>query len=239
MRITYHLGEVKDDIKALKKYYNKGLTEFAEWVGMLGPDVVIAHGVWMNDEDIKRLAKTGTHISHNPSSNLKLASGFAPIPEMLDAGVNVALGCDGGPSNNSYDIIREMKLAAIIHKARLLNPEVMPAETVIEMATINGAKAMGLENEVGSLEVGKKADIIIIDTNSPHMTPSTNPVSNLVYAAHGYDVETVIIDGEIIVENRKVLTMDETRILKDAIKHAEKVYDRAKITINPRWPVIS
>jgi len=239
MRITYHLGEVKDDIKALKKYYNKGLTEFAEWVGMLGPDVVIAHGVWMNDEDIKRLAKTGTHISHNPSSNLKLASGFAPIPEMLDAGVNVALGCDGGPSNNSYDMIREMKLAAIIHKARLLNPEVMPAETVIEMATINGAKAMGLENEVGSLEVGKKADIIIIDTNSPHMTPSTNPVSNLVYAAHGYDVETVIIDGEIIVENRKVLTMDETRILKDAIKHAEKVYDRAKITINPRWPVIS
>lgn len=238
MRITYHLGEVQDDVKYLKDTFNMGLTEFAEWVGMLGPDVVIAHAVWMNSEDIERLAKTRTHVSHNPSSNLKLASGFAPIPEMIDANVNVGLGCDGGPSNNSYDMIREMKIAAIVHKARVLNPKIMPAETLIEMATINGAKALGLEKEIGSIEVGKKADIILIDMKSPHMTPHTNPVSNLVYAAHGYDVDTVIIDGKVIVENKKILTMDEDRILRDAHKRAAEVYDRAGIEIKPRWNVL-
>lgn len=237
MRITYHLGEVVDDVRYLKKTFNMGLTEFAEWVGMLGPDVVIAHAVWMKDEDIKKLAETETHVSHNPSSNLKLASGMAPIPEMLNAGVNVGLGCDGGPSNNSYDMIREMKLAAIIHKVRIMDPKVMPAETVIEMATINGAKAMGLENEIGSIEVGKKADIILIDMHAPHLTPYTNPVSNLVYAAHGYDVDTVIVDGKIIVENKKVLTLDEEDILKRAKIQAEKVYERAGIKISPRWNV--
>lgn len=237
MRITMHLGEVPDDEKYTRSTFNMGLTEFAEWVGMLGPDVVLAHGVWMKEDDIKRLAKTGTHISHNPSSNLKLASGYAPIPEMMKAGVNVSLGCDGGPSNNSYDLIREMKLAAIIHKARLLDPLVLPAETVIEMATINGAKAMGLENEIGSIEVGKKADIILIDMHKPHLTPYTNPVSNLVYAAHGNDVDTVIIDGKIIVENGKVLTMDEEDILERAKKRAEMVYERAGIKISPKWKV--
>ena len=237
MRITFHLGEVKDDVEYTKKNFNLLPVEFAKSVGMLGSDVVLAHGVWFSEKEIKLLAETGTHVSHNPSSNLKLASGYAPIPEMMKAGVNVSLGCDGGPSNNSYDLIREMKLAAIIHKARLLDPLILPAEEVIEMATINGAKAMGLENEIGSLEKGKKADIILVDMTAPHMTPPTNPVSNLVYAAHGYDVDTVIVDGKIVVRNKKVLTLDEEDIIKRARERALKVYERAGIKISPKWPV--
>ncbi|MCD6483547.1 MAG: amidohydrolase [Candidatus Odinarchaeota archaeon] len=237
MRITFHLGEVKADVEYTTKNFNLLPVEYAKSVGMLGPDVVLAHGVWFSEKEIKLLAETGTHVSHNPSSNLKLASGYAPIPEMLRAGVNVGLGCDGGPSNNSYDMIREMKLAAIIHKARLLDPLVLPAEEIIEMATINGAKAMGLEKEIGSIEKGKKADIILVDMNAPHMVPPTNPVSNLVYAAHGYDVDTVIIDGKVIVGNKKVLTMDEEDIKKRARERAVKVYERAGIKISPQWPV--
>jgi len=237
MRITFHLGEVKADVEYTTKNFNLLPVEYAKSVGMLGPDVVLAHGVWFSEKEIKLLAETGTHVSHNPSSNLKLASGYAPIPEMLRAGVNVGLGCDGGPSNNSYDMIREMKLAAIIHKARLLDPLVLPAEEIIEMATINGAKAMGLEKEIGSIEKGKKADIILVDMNAPHMVPPTNPVSNLVYAAHGYDVDTVIIDGKVIVRNKKVLTMDEEDIKKRARERAVKVYERAGIKISPQWPV--
>jgi cytosine/adenosine deaminase-related metal-dependent hydrolase len=156
---------------------------------------------------------------------------------MLAAGVNVALGCDGGPSNNDYDLIREMKLAAVIHKAIANDPLIMPAETVLEMATINGARALGLEQEIGSLEVGKKADFVLLDFNRLHTTPSPNPVSTLVYAATGGEVDTVVVDGQIVVEQGQLLTMDEEEIIEETRVHASALSRRAGIEIKPRWPV--
>ncbi len=238
MGITIHLAEVKADVEHIRQEYGLSPTEFAESVGLLGPNVLLIHAVWLDQDDIARLARTGTHVTHNPLSNCKLGSGIAPIPQMLAAGINVSLGCDGGPSNNAYDMIRDMRWASYIHKARALDPTVMPAEAALEMATINGAKAMGLADQIGSLEVGKKADFIVLDMDKPHLTPNPNPVSTVVYAATGADVDTVVIDGQVIMQGRKVLTMDEERILHEARERAQKVYERAGIEIKPRWPVI-
>jgi cytosine/adenosine deaminase-related metal-dependent hydrolase len=238
MGITVHLAEVREDVEYTQKEFGLRPVDFAEEVGLLGPNVVLAHAVWLTDEEIEKLAQTGTHVCHNPSSNMKLASGFAKVPEMLQAGVNVALGCDGGPSNNTYDMIREMRLASYIHKGRTLDPTVMPAERVLEMATINGAKALGMADEIGSLEVGKKADLVVLDLNKAHIVPSPDPVSAIVCTASGGDVDTVVIDGRVVVRGGEVLTMDEERVLDEARDRAQKVYQRAGIEIAPRWPLV-
>ncbi len=239
--LTVHLAEVKTDLEYIRREYDASPVEYMASLGVLdlGPKCVFAHGVWLTDNDIKLLAQTGATVSHNPSSNTKLASGFCRVPELLAAGCNVALGCDGGPSNNAYDLIREMKLAAVIHKATTLDPEVVDAETVLEMATLNGARAMGRLDEIGSLEVGKQADLVIIDTSSLHLTPfeSQNPVSALVYAAHGGDVESVMIGGRWVVWKRELQTLDEERLKADALRHAKAVYGRAGITLKSRWPM--
>jgi len=238
MGITMHLGEVQADVAFMRREFDMTLVEFCDHVGMLGPKTVLVHTVWLSPPEIARLAETRTSISHNPSSNTKLASGFAPIPEMLASGVNVTLGCDGGPSNNSYDLIREMKLAAVIHKGRTLDPLVVPAETVLEMATINGARALGLEDEIGSLEVGKKADFVVLNLDRPGLVPSPNPVSTLVYAAMGSDVETVVVDGRVVVEGGRLVTLDEEAVIAEARRCAVEVYARAGVSIAPRWPVM-
>ncbi len=238
MGITMHLAEVEADKTYLNETYGLTPVDFAESVGLLGPDVVLVHMVWLTQPELEKLARTGTHVSHNPSSNTKLASGVCKVPEMLATGVNVALGCDGGPSNNDYDLIREMKLAAILHKGVTLDPLTVPAETVLEMATINGAKAVGMADEIGSLEVGKKADLVVIDLDRLHTTPSMNPVSTLVYAATGGEVDAVMIDGKWIVRGQQLLTMDEERIKAEAREHATALYKRAGIELKPRWPVV-
>jgi cytosine/adenosine deaminase-related metal-dependent hydrolase len=238
MGMTMHLAEVEADRRYLAETYGMTPVDFAESVGLLGPDVVLVHMVWLTQPEIVKLAATRTSVSHNPSSNSKLASGVCRVPQMLAAGVNVCLGCDGGPSNNAYDLIHEMKIAAIIHKAVTLDPLVVPAETVLEMATINGARAIGMADEIGSLEVGKKADLVVIRVDEPHMVPGINPISNLVYAATGADVTTVIIDGKIVVQDGQLVTMDETAIIAEARKRARALYERAGINIQPRWPVV-
>jgi cytosine/adenosine deaminase-related metal-dependent hydrolase len=194
--------------------------------------------VWLDDADIAKLAETGTHVSHNPSSNSKLASGVCKVPQMLASGVNVALGCDGGPSNNDYDMVREMKLAAILHKAVTHDPLIVPAETVLEMATINGARALGLEQEIGSIEVGKKADLVAITLDRLHTTPSYNPVSTLVYAAMGGEVEMVMVDGKVVVKDGQLLTLNEREVMRDARKHADQLYQRAGVDTSPKWPLL-
>jgi cytosine/adenosine deaminase-related metal-dependent hydrolase len=238
MGITMHLAEVEADKIFLQEKYGLSPVLYAESVGLLGPKTVLVHMVWLTPEDIDKLAATRTSVSHNPSSNSKLASGVCKVPQMLASGVNVALGCDGGPSNNDYDMIREMKLAAIIHKAVTLDPLIVPAETVLEMATINGARALGLEQEIGSLEVGKKADLVVIDLNRLHTTPSLNPISTLVYAATGGEVDMVVVDGQIVVEQGQLLTMDEDEVMEQAWQHANALYQRAGIEIKPKWPVL-
>ncbi len=238
--ITMHLAEVPEDVEYMTKVFNKKPVEFAHWVGLTGPNVVLVHVVWASDEEIGLLAKTGTHVSHNPSSNSKLGSGIARVADMLKAGVNVTLGCDGGPSNDNYDLIEEMKIAALLQPAVKRDAEVIRAEDVIEMATIRGARALGLENEIGSIEVGKKADIIVINYWDPKLMPMNDPISHIVYAAHGDDVTDVIIDGKIIMRNRKVLTMDEEKVLEDVQKHARELFERAGVCVEPniKWPIV-
>ncbi len=238
MGITMHLAEVEADKIFLEEKYGLSPVLYAESVGLLGPKTVLVHMVWLTQEDIDKLAETRTNVSHNPSSNSKLASGVCKVPQMLARGVNVALGCDGGPSNNDYDMIREMKLAAIIHKAVTNNPLIVPAETVLEMATINGARALGLEHEIGSLEVGKKADLVVIDLNRLHTTPSMNHVSTLVYAATGGEVDMVVVDGQVVVEQGELMTLDEEEVMEEARRHAQALYRRASIEIKPKWPVL-
>ncbi len=235
--VTMHLSEVQEDVRYAKKEFGMMPAEFMNKVGLVGRNVVFAHGVWLTEKEWQILADKGGSVAHCPSSNMKLASGIPKVPEMLQAGVNVGLGCDGGPSNNCYDLVREMKTASLLQKARLLDPLAMRAETVLEMATINGAKALGLEKDLGSIEVGKKADVILITLKKPHLTPAFSPVSNLVYAAEGPDVETVLIDGEVIMENRTVKTLKEEEIVKEAGIRGEKLLERAGLGITPKWTI--
>jgi len=229
--VTMHLNEVQEDARYAKKEFGKLPAEFMDEVGLIGPNVVFAHGVWLTEPEWAILARKHANVAHCPSSNMKLSSGIASVPEMMRAGVNVGLGCDGGPSNNCYDMIREMKTASLLHKVRTLDPLTMKAGTVLEMATIGGARALGLEQQIGSIEVGKKADLILVNLRSAHLTPTFNPVSSIVYAAEGSDVETVIIDGRIIMENKVVKTLDEERVIRVASDRASKLLNRAGVTI--------
>ena len=229
--VTIHLSEVQEDVRYAKKEYGKMPAEFMDQVGLVGPKVVYAHGVWLTEPEWHIMATKGASVAHCPSSNMKLSSGTASVPEMLKAGVNVGLGCDGGPSNNCYDMIREMKTAALLHKVRTMDPLTMNAESVLEMATIKGARALGLENQIGSLEVGKRADLIVLNMQKPHLTPTFNAVSNIVYAAEGSDVETTIIDGKVIMQNRVVKTLDEESVLRTANERAFKVIKRAGLPV--------
>lgn len=237
MGVTIHLAEVKEDVEYIRNSFDMTPIEYCESVNMVGPRVLLIHCVQLGSDDIKRLAKTGTHVTHNPVCNAKLASGIAPIAEMVDMGVNVSLGTDGGPSNNSYDMINDMRWASYLQKVKIGDPTAMPVESVFELATINGAKAMGLEDQIGSIEVGKQADFVALNMNKPHLTPAPDPVSAIVCAGSGKDVDTVVIAGKVVVENGVVLTMDEDRILEEANQRAAAVYQRAGISFQPRWPV--
>jgi cytosine/adenosine deaminase-related metal-dependent hydrolase len=236
-RMTMHLGEVVDDVRYVKENHDMNLTGFAKEMGLLGSDMVFAHGIHFEDSELKILAETKSNIAHCPASNMKLASGFAKVPQMLKAGVPVSLGCDGGPSNNTYDMVREMRLAALIHKTAWNDPLVVPAEQAVEMATLGGAAAIGLTGKVGSLERGKLADIILIDMTDIGLTPNINPVSNLVYAGCGHAVDTVIVNGNILMKDKKLLTLDVERIKQKAREHSKDLHERAGVKIEPKWPV--
>ena len=238
MGITVHISEVKEDIDYAVSQGYRSPVEFCQAHGLLSPRSVLAHCVWTDEEDFKLLAETGAHVTHNPVSNGKTATGIAPINGMLKAGVNVSLGCDGGPSNNTYDMVRDMRMVSYLANILEGDPTVVPAETVLEMATINGAKALGWEDQIGSIEIGKKADFIIIDMDKPHLTPAPDPVSTIVYAANGSDVDSVVIDGEFVMKNRRVLTLDEEKIVEEARSRFPEVMKRGGLDISPRWPVL-
>jgi cytosine/adenosine deaminase-related metal-dependent hydrolase len=238
MGITVHLSEVREDLDYARTEGFRSPTEFAQAHGLLGPRTVLAHCVWTDEQDWALMAETGTHVTHNPASNSKCASGIAPVHGMLEAGVNVTLGCDGGPSNNTYDMIRDLRMVSYLANLREEDPTVVPAEAVLEIATTHGAKALGLGDEIGSIEVGKKADFILINMDAPHLTPAWDPVSTIVYAAHGTDVDTVLIDGKLVMEDHQVLTLDENVILEDVRRRYRDVGARAGLEIGPRWPVL-
>jgi cytosine/adenosine deaminase-related metal-dependent hydrolase len=236
--MTMHLGEVVDDVRYVRENFDTNLTGFARIHNLLGPEMVFAHGIHFEDSELKVLAETRTNISHCPASNTKLASGFAKIPQMLELGVPVSLGCDGGPSNNTYDMVREMRLAALIHKPVAKDPLVVSAENVIEMATLGGAVAMGIDSKVGSLEVGKLADVILIDMHELGLTPAVNPVSNLVYSGSGQSVDTVIVNGKALMRNKQLLTLNSDTVMNNARAHIIKLLERADVDISPKWPIL-
>ncbi|HEX5146343.1 MAG TPA: amidohydrolase, partial [Conexibacter sp.] len=240
MRVDMHLAEELNRVEYIREHYNGASPiDFCEQVGMLGPDVVLVHCVNITSErDIERMAASGTHVSHNPVSNAKLGMGVAPVPAFLRAGVNVTIATDGGPANNGYDMIRDLRWVAALHKMTERDTTVLPAEQVLEMATLGGARAMGLGDEVGQLTPGKKADFVAVDFDKPHLVPALDPVSTLVYCASGQDVDTVVVDGRVLVRGGEALTLDEERILFDARRHAERVYERAGVKVASRWPVV-
>jgi cytosine/adenosine deaminase-related metal-dependent hydrolase len=237
--ITMHLAEVREDVEYTVRNFGKKPVEFAHWLGLTGRNVVLVHVVWVEDSEIRLLSETETSVSHNPSSNMKLASGAARVSDMLRMSVNVALGTDGGPSNNSYDLIREMKHAALLQSLRTLRADAIRAEDVLEMATIRGARALMIDHLAGSIERGKRADIIVVDYWQPHLHPLNNPVSHLVYAASGYDVKHSIVDGRVVMFNRRVLTLSEEEILEEAERAAWSLYERAGVCTSPdlKWPI--
>ena len=181
------------------------------------------HAVWVDQGEIEILARRRAAVSHNPQSNMKLAAGVAPVPDFLDAGVTVGLGTDGCASNNDLDLFGEMDTVAKLHKVQRLDPTVVDAATVLRLATIEGARVLGLADRIGSLEPGKRADLIVVDTRQPHLTPLYNPVSHLVYAARGADVRHTVIDGRLVMRDRRLLTIDLETLLDEARARAALV----------------
>lgn len=224
--IHIHLSETQDEIKQMTEKYGKRPVEYLNSIGFLGPEVLAAHCVWLTEQEIKVLRERGVKPVHNPVSNMKLGSGVAPVPKMLAAGIPVALGTDGAASNNTLDMFNEMKFAALLNKAHKLDPVAVPATSALEMATVNGATALGLGKELGSIEVGKKADLVLVDLKKPHLSPLHNVISHLVYSAVGSDVDTTIVDGKILMQGRKVLTLDEDKVLREAQKNSNDLLAR-------------
>ena len=217
--IHIHVSETEKEIN--DSLDERGLRpfEYLEKIGFLGPDVVAAHCVWLSDEEIEIIKKHDVKVSHNPCSNMKLASGIAPVSKLIENDICVSIGTDGASSNNNLDLIEELKTASLLQKVSTLDPKVLTSDEAITMATIKGAEALGLENEIGSIEVGKKADIILIDTNSANMVPDSSSLSsNVIYSANGSNVDTTICNGKILMENKKLTVLDEQEIYDKARK---------------------
>lgn len=229
--LAMHYLETKSEREQLIKDKGRNTpTSYLQDIDYLSERFIAFHCVWMEDSDIQIFADYGSKIVHNPESNMKLASGAAPVPKMLTSGVTVALGTDGCASNNNLDMFQEMDTAAKLHKVVHHDPTVMDARTVVRMATCDGAKALCLDNTVGALTPGMKADIIIINLNRPHLTPLYNEYSHIVYAVNGSDVDTVLINGKVIMKNRTLLTIDENDIIEMVKETSQKIRKSLKIT---------
>ena len=209
MGIHVHLSESESEISQIQEKYGCTPIALAEKCGIFDVPAIAAHCVQVTDEDIAILKRKNVSVVTNPASNMKLGNGFAPIAKMLDAGVNVCLGTDGAASNNCLNMFHELSLLTLIHKGTGKTPQCVSAKEGFRIATINGAKALGLEKEIGSIEVGKKADLAILDLNTPSLTPRNNLIAGLSYSANGSEVDTVIINGQVTMEGRKLLTIDE------------------------------
>ena len=221
--LIIHVAETRSEIDEVKKRYGKGPVEHLNSLGLLGPQLITDHCVHLGEEDIRMFAENDVKVIHNPESNMKLASGIAPVPDMLKSKVTVGLGTDGCASNNNLDLFTEMDMAAKLHKINTMDTTVMDAVTVMRMTTIEGAKALGMGEITGSLEKGKKADVIILDTKKPHLTPMYNPFSHLVYSARGNDVSHTIINGQLLMEDRKLLGIDLYEIMEKARQKSKDV----------------
>ena len=226
--VIIHLAETRDEVKTSNEKYHLTPTAFLDSIGFWGPRTIAAHAVHVTPEDIQILARRHVGVSHNPESNMKLASGAAPVPAMRSAGIAVGLGTDGAASNNDLDMFEAMRQAVFLHKLVTGDPRAIPAPAAIEMATIDGARALGMERDIGSLEAGKLADLLVVSMASARQTPMYDAQSHIVYVTRGDDVRTTIVNGKVLMRDRKVLTLDAPRVLADARAYAAKV--RAAVT---------
>ena len=228
--IHTHASENRTECAMVEEETGLRNINYLDSVGVTGRHVALAHCVHLSNDEIRILKRTGTHVVHCPSSNLKLGSGIAPVTKLLEEGVSVSLGADGAPCNNRLDMFTEMRTAALLQKA-LHGPEFLAAERVLRMATIDGARALGLDSEVGSLEVGKRADVAVLRLGQLHTAPAAEVVSSLVYAATASDVQTVIIDGQEVMRDRTLLTLDEAQVIGEANAQAELLMSRAGLAV--------
>jgi 5-methylthioadenosine/S-adenosylhomocysteine deaminase len=235
-RIHVHIAETEFEWDNIHELYGTTPVGFLEEIGLLGPDVLGAHCIWLSDEDIDVLRETGTGVSHNPECNMKVADGAAPVARMLEKGVTVSLGTDSCAVNDNMDMFEAMRVAAFLQKVTTMDPSVIPAAQAFDMGTLGGAMALGLGDEIGSLEVGKRADVILVDLSRAHMRPINSILNNLVYAASAAsDVETVIVDGRVVVENRRLLTCDEQELIAAAEAFAVTRFSEAGLEISPYY----
>ena len=218
-----HLAETHDEVQAAQERFKASPVAYLDSLGFLGPGVLGAHGVWVSDADIAVLKARSVGVSHNPESNMKLASGTAPVPAYLRADVAVGLGTDGAASNNDLDMFEAMRFAALLHKHASADPRALSARSALEMATIRGARAMGMQKRIGSLEAGKRADVITVSINGARQTPMYDAISHLVYVIRGDDVQNTIVNGRVLMRDRKVLTLDEKAVIADGRSWIEKV----------------
>jgi 5-methylthioadenosine/S-adenosylhomocysteine deaminase len=227
----YHVSETRYEVYEHVKKTGKRPVEYLSDIGFLGNGDVAAHGVWLTINEVRQLAKAGVSVAHCPVSNMKLASGgVAPVPEMLAEGTNVCLGTDGCSSNNTLDMFSEMKFASLMHKAHRWDAAVLPAQKCLDMATVDAAKAIGVEKILGSIEPGRKADIVVLDCNKASMVPTRpdNAIANIVYASPSHAVRDTIVNGKFVQRNGKIVTLDEPAFLKNADEAAQSLVNRAR-----------
>lgn len=218
-----HLSETLDEEETIRERYNKRGTEYLNDLGVFDVPVILAHGIYISDSDIEILKNVKGGIAHNPISNCKLSSGICDVVKLRRNGINVGLGTDGIGSTTTLDMFEEMKTAAYLQKVNTMEPTSIKAYDILKMATIEGAKVLGLDDEIGTLEPGKKADMIFIRTDKLHLCPDNDVCTNIVYSANGSDVDTVMIDGKIIMQNRKMINLDEKEVMKQVKKIAKRL----------------
>ena len=221
--LLIHLAETQDEVKAVQAAHQLSPVMYLDSLGLWDGRSLAAHAVWLDDRDMTTLGKKGVGLAHNPASNMKLASGVAPVPKWLSHNIPSGLGTDGAASSNDLDMFEAMRLATFLQKVTALDPRALPARQVLEMATRRGADALGLGKAIGSLEPGKQADLITVTVDGARQSPMFDPVSHLVYVCHGDDVRNTIVAGRVLMRDRRVLTLDGTEVLRDARAMAERV----------------
>jgi 5-methylthioadenosine/S-adenosylhomocysteine deaminase len=218
-----HFAETEDEVKVAREKYNMTPTAYLDSIGVLGKTTIGAHGVWVNDADIAILKARGVGVAHNPESNMKLASGAAPVMKYLAAGVKLGLGTDGAASNNDLDMFESMRQASFLAKHATHDPTAVKAQDALDMATMGGARVLGMEKTIGSLEVGKHADLITVSMRSARQTPMYDPVSHLVYVTRGDDVQNTVVNGRVLMRSRRLLTLDRVAVIAEANRLAARV----------------
>ena len=223
-----HVAETRAEREIIRERHQSSPVGYLDQLNLIGPNSLLVHCIWVDDTDIATIAGGGAMVSHNAESNMKLAAGIAPLTRLRAAGITVGIGTDGCASNNNLDLFQSMDITAKLHKVHDMDSTAANARTILQMATREGARAIGMETEIGSLEAGKKADLIIIDINKPHLVPMYHPVSHAVYSAKGSDVRTVIINGRLVVENRVPVHLNTAEIIQRANSVASQIAHFAK-----------